>query len=85
MISPLNSSSPISAHFPPLPLCPGQAQGVLIIAMITLLSRDQQSRYKDLEVCTGGESSDLLPKDYTGGCRYTKHHDVLILCNKKFL
>ncbi|MPC11970.1 uncharacterized protein E2C01_004648 [Portunus trituberculatus] len=43
----------------------GQAQGVIIIGMVTLLSRDQLAKYSHLEVCTGGESSDLRPRDYS--------------------
>lgn len=43
----------------------GQAQGVIIIGMVTLLSRDQPAKYSHLEVCTGGESSDLHPRDYS--------------------
>ncbi|KAK8391780.1 hypothetical protein O3P69_017424 [Scylla paramamosain] len=43
----------------------GQAQGAIIIAMVTLLSRDQLAKYAHLEVCTGGESSDLHPRDYS--------------------
>lgn len=42
----------------------GQAQGVIIISMVTLLSRDMLPQYEYLEVCTGGENTDLHPRDY---------------------
>lgn len=43
----------------------GQAQGVIIIAMVTLLSRDMKPAYEYLEVCTVEENSDLHPMDYS--------------------
>nr|XP_045592747.1 uncharacterized protein B0416.5-like isoform X2 [Procambarus clarkii] len=43
----------------------GQVQGVIIIAMVTLLARDPKSVYEDIEVCTHGPDSNILPKDYT--------------------
>ena len=54
---------------------------MIIIAMVTLLSRDQLAKYAHLEVCTGGESSDLHPRDYSGECRYIQQCCVSILSN----
>ncbi|KAG7156128.1 Solute carrier family 49 member A3-like, partial [Homarus americanus] len=46
----------------------GQAQGMIIIAMVTFLAREEKPEYSDLEVCTKGISSDSMesePQDYT--------------------
>lgn len=44
----------------------GQAQGVIIIAMVSLLSTDLNPKYEDVEVCSKGTGADIEPRDYTG-------------------
>ncbi|KAK3875258.1 hypothetical protein Pcinc_019857 [Petrolisthes cinctipes] len=43
----------------------GQIQGVIIIAMVSLLSTDLNPKYNDVEVCSKGTGTDLEPRDYT--------------------
>ncbi|KAK4312128.1 hypothetical protein Pmani_016421 [Petrolisthes manimaculis] len=43
----------------------GQVQGVIIIAMVSLLSTDLNPKYNDVEVCSKGTGTDLEPRDYT--------------------
>ncbi|XP_042864624.1 solute carrier family 49 member A3-like isoform X2 [Penaeus japonicus] len=43
----------------------GQFQGVLIIALVTLLGREQKPQYEDIENCSKTGNSDIEPKDYT--------------------
>lgn len=43
----------------------GQLQGVLIIALVTLLGRKQKPQFEDIETCTKSGNADIEPKDYT--------------------
>lgn len=47
-------------------LSSGQLQGVLIIALVTLLGRKQKPQFEDIETCTKSGNADIEPKDYTG-------------------
>lgn len=56
------SSSEILSHVS------GQFQGVLIIALVTLLGREQKPQFENIETCTKRGNADIEPKDYTGEC-----------------
>lgn len=43
----------------------GQFQGVLIIALVTLLGREQKPQFENIETCTKRGNADIEPKDYT--------------------
>lgn len=46
----------------------GQAQGVIIIAMVSLLSTDLNPKYENVQVCDKGTGAEdeIEPRDYTG-------------------
>ncbi|XP_063613538.1 solute carrier family 49 member A3-like [Penaeus indicus] len=43
----------------------GQFQGVLIIALVTLLGREQKPQFEDIETCTKSGNAEIEPMDYT--------------------